>query len=162
MDKEFFQRKIKELTDDKLIDLLQKTSGGSNPDIFELANKEADERNIKFVLTDKAETISVESKLNDKEKLRKWNWGAFLLAPIWALANKLETWSILCFIPLVNIIVLFYLGYNGNRLAFEKSKIDSVDDFMIIQKDWGLWGIRIFWLVLLGGLIALIVNAVTG
>src|SRR5687768_14440080 len=135
MDKEFFQRKIKELTDDKLIDLLQKTGGGSNPDIFELAKDEAEGRNVKFELTDKDDKSIVENKSNDKEKLRKWNWGAFFLAPIWTLANKLETWTILCFIPLVNIVVLFYLGYNGNRLAFEKSKIDSVDDFMVIQKD---------------------------
>jgi hypothetical protein len=60
----------------------------------------------------------------------------------------------------VNIVVVFYLGYNGNRLAFAKSKIDSVDDFMVIQKDWGLWGVRLFWLGLLGGLFVLIVDAV--
>jgi hypothetical protein len=53
MDKEFFQRKIKELTDDRLIDLLQKTSGESNPDIFELAIEEAGRRNLKFELTTK-------------------------------------------------------------------------------------------------------------
>jgi hypothetical protein len=41
-------------------------------------------------------------------------------------------------------------------------QINSVDDFMVIQTDWGLWDIRVFWLVLFGGLLALIVNAVTG
>jgi len=66
MDKEFLQRKIKELPDDKLIDLLQKTSGGSNPDIFELAKDEAEGRNVKFELTDKDDKTLVENKSNDK------------------------------------------------------------------------------------------------
>jgi hypothetical protein len=155
MDKEFFQRKIKELTNDKLIDLLQQTSNESSSDIFELANEEAEQRNLKFELTDKD---NVENKSDDKEKLRKWNWGAFFLGPVWALANKLEKWAILSFIPFVNIAVIFYLGYNGNRLAFEKSKIDSVDDFMLIQKDWARWGVRIFWFGLVVGLAATIVD----
>ena len=160
MDKEFFQRKIKELTDDKLIDLLQKTSKEHNLDIFQLAKKEAEGRNLKFDLSDKPDKNDVENKSSDREKLRKWNWGAFLLTPVWTLANNLEIWTILCFVPFVNIGVMFYLGYNGNRLAFDKSKIGSLDDFMIIQKNWGLWGVRIFWLGLLGGLVALIVAVV--
>ncbi|MBL7853723.1 MAG: hypothetical protein JNL17_04970 [Cyclobacteriaceae bacterium] len=159
MDKEFFLRKIKALTDDKLIDLLQKTSGESNPDILELAKEEAGKRNLKLELTHKDDKINIESKSNDHRKLRKWNWGAFILAPIWTLANRLEKWTILCFVPILNIVVAFYLGYNGNRLAFGKSKIDSVDDFMVIQKNWGLWGVRLFWLGLLGGLSLLIIDA---
>ena len=71
-------------------------------------------------------------------------------------------WTILWFVPFVNIGVMFYLGYNGNRLAFEKSRIESIDDFMVIQKDWGLWGIRLFWLGFFGGLIALIVDIIRG
>ena len=46
MDKGFFERKIKELTNDKLIDLLQKTENKVNSDIFDLAKKEADFRNL--------------------------------------------------------------------------------------------------------------------
>lgn len=158
MDKEFFQRKIKELPDDKLIDLLQKTTNEFNPEIFGIAKEEAERRNLKFELTNEGGEGDVEIKSNDRKKLRKWNWGAFLLAPIWALANKLERWAILCFIPFVNIGVMFYLGYNGNSLAFEKSKIESVDDFMILQKHWALWGIRLFWLGVLCSLAAFIVE----
>jgi hypothetical protein len=77
MDKEFFQRKIKELTDDKLIDLLQKTSNEFNLDIVELAKEEAERRNLPFEPTYKADNIDGDNKSNDKEKLRKWNWGAF-------------------------------------------------------------------------------------
>lgn len=156
MNEFFFQRKIKELSDDKLIELLQKTGNDLNQDIFDLAKEEAERRGLEFKLIDKVDIARVENKSNDTEKLRKWNWGAFFLAPIWTLANKLEIWTILCFIPFVNIGVIFFLGYNGNRLAFEKSKIDSVDDFLLIQKSWGVWGLRLFWL----GLIALVVGLV--
>uniref|UniRef100_UPI004047C2DA hypothetical protein n=1 Tax=Roseivirga sp. TaxID=1964215 RepID=UPI004047C2DA len=156
MDKQFFHRKIKELTDDKLIDLLQKTGNDLNQEVFELAKEEAGRRGLEFKLIDKADNASLLNESNDTEKLSKWNWGAFFLAPIWTLANKLEIWTILCFIPFVNIGVIFYLGYKGNRLAFEKSKIDSIDDFLLIQKGWGVWGLRLFWL----GLIALIVGLV--
>ena len=158
MDKEFFDRKIKELTDDKLIDLLQKTDNERNPEIFNLAKKEAELRKLNFELIININKQPVDRNSNDLGKLKKWNWGAFLLAPIWTLANKLEKWTILYFIPGVNIFVIFYLGKNGNRLAFEKSTIDSVDDFMTIQKDWGRWSIRLLWLGLLGSLIVLLVD----
>lgn len=92
------------------------------------------------------------------EKLRKWNWGAFLLAPIWALANRMEIWAILWFVPVVNIGVIFYLGYSGNIAAFERSGLESVDDFMLIQASWRRWAIRIFILVLAIGLVQLIIE----
>jgi len=161
MDKEFFERKIKELTDDNLIDLLQKTTNEANPDIFDLAKNEADLRKLKFELTDKVDKHAINNSSDDMEKLKKWNWGAFLLAPIWTLANKLERWTILWFVPVVNIFVIFHLGQNGNRLAFEKSTIGSVDDFMTVQKVWGRWAVRLFWLGLIASLFALVVDIAT-
>ncbi len=91
-------------------------------------------------------TISKINKLSDddKRKLKKWNWGAFLLSLLWTTGNKLEIWTVFCFIPFLNIVVIFYLGYYGNRLAYNKSSIDSVDDFMAIQKYWEFWGIGLF------------------
>lgn len=162
MDKDFFERKIKELTSDKLIELLRKTGDESNSDIFDLAKKEAESRKLQFELPGKVGKQAIENVSNDKKKLKKWNWGAFLLAPVWTLANKLDTWTILCFVPGVNIFVIFYLGQNGNRLAFEKSTIDSVDDFMIVQKDWGRRGLILLGVGLIGGLLALIVGVATG
>jgi hypothetical protein len=161
MDKEFFERKIKELTNEKLIDLLQKTGNEVNPDIFDLAKKEAELRDLKFSLNNKAEKQFIDNSSDINDKLRKWNWGAFLLAPIWTLANKLEKWTILCFVPGVNIIVIFYLGLNGSRLAFEKSAIKSVDDFMIVQKSWGRWSLRLFCIGLIVGLFSFILNIAT-
>ena len=48
MNKEFFQRKISELNDDKLIDLLRTTNNSSNTEIFELARQEAERRKLNF------------------------------------------------------------------------------------------------------------------
>lgn len=155
MNPEFFHQKIKRLSNDKLINLLHKTNNKENPDLFELAMNEAEARNLQFNLKLGVELEEFEHNTNDKEKLRKWNWGAFFLAPIWALANQLDKWTILCFVPLVNIGVMFYLGYYGNKLAFQKSKIDSVDDFMVIQKGWERWGLRVFWVGVLAGVISL-------
>jgi hypothetical protein len=50
-------------------------------------------------------------------------------------------WKIISLIPVVNLIAAIHLGVNGNRLAFEKSKIKSVDEFMFIQSQWNFWGI---------------------
>lgn len=82
--------------------------------------------------------------VNDPEKLKAWNWGAFLLAPLWALGNKLDCWGVLCFIPGINIAVALYLGFKGNRLAFPKSSYKSVDDFMQVQKEWAVWAVRVY------------------
>uniref|UniRef100_UPI004048D01C hypothetical protein n=1 Tax=Roseivirga sp. TaxID=1964215 RepID=UPI004048D01C len=76
MDEEFFQRKIKDLTDDKLIGLLQKTGNDLNQEVFELAKEEAGRRGLEFKLIDKADNASLLNESNDTEKLSKWNWGS--------------------------------------------------------------------------------------
>jgi hypothetical protein len=82
------------------------------------------------------------------EKSWKVELGAFILAPVWALANSLEKWAILTFIPGVNVSVIFYLGFKGNKLAYHKSKLGKVEDFMTVQRKWSIWGVRIFWILL--------------
>ncbi len=141
MKKEFFEEKIVELNDKELISLLR-LRNEANQEIYLIAKKEATKRNIKIEDTDLT-TVDLETKdVGDKTKLDKWSWGAFTLGPLWTLANKLELWTVIFFIPFLNILLLFYLGFKGNRLAYEKSNIDSVDDFMSIQKHWDIWGIR--------------------
>jgi hypothetical protein len=160
VDRDFFERKIKELTDDKLIELLQKVSDESNREILELARQEAAYRRLGFKIAEPASLEETDNNFNEKLILKKWNWGAFILSPIWTLANKLENWTILLFVPFVNIFVIIYLGLNGNKLAYAKSKSVSVHDFMLIQRYWARWAIRIFWLGIAAGVVALIVDAV--
>jgi hypothetical protein len=83
MDKKFFQQIIKELPNEKLINLLQKTRNEFNKDVFQLAKEEAERGNLEFELVDT--TGRYENKSSDLKKLRRWNWGAFLLTPIWTL-----------------------------------------------------------------------------
>src|SRR5947207_2351977 len=94
MDREFFQNKISKLDDSKLIDLLRTTHNSTNSDIFILVTEEMERRNLKFDWADANIKSEPVEKSNDLTKLNKWNWGAFLLAPIWASANRLEWWAI--------------------------------------------------------------------
>lgn len=154
MDREFFQRKIKELTDDKLLDLFYTTRINSNNEIHQLTVEEIKLRDL--VIDQNYQPpgqVNLQTEIGDLKNLSVWNWGAFALGPIWTLANRLEMWTLLLFIPFVNIIVLFHLGYNGNRIAYKKSGIRTVDDFMIVQKLWNRWGYFFFWFWLFGGLL---------
>ncbi len=61
----------------------------------------------------------------------------------------MDYWVFLLGIPIVNFGVMLYLGFNGNRLAFEKSDFDSPNDFLKVQAEWSKWGFRAFWIILL-------------
>lgn len=161
MNDEFYKRKIKKLTDEELIDLLRVTNNRSNQRIFELAEAEANSRNLMIALT-RSISAGLEKKTGDRRQLKKWNWAAFLLAPLWTLANRLDKWTLLWFIPVVNIFVIFYLGFNGNKIAFEKSAIMSVDDYMVFQRHWSRWGIRMFWISLTLSVIFFFVKILAG
>jgi hypothetical protein len=146
MDREFFERKVRELSDDKLLDLLR-LRYDANREIIDLAIAEAKKRGLDLPEA----SIPLNKFVTEQEemkKLEKWNWGAFLLAPIWTLSNKLEKWTILTFIPGVNIPTVIYLGLKGNRLAYNKSEIRNIDQFMTLQGQWNTWGIRFFWIAL--------------
>jgi hypothetical protein len=147
MNRNFFENKIKELSDEKLIALIN-LRNEANQDISALAIEEAKRRGLEVPSTPPDESKDVHVEDDGREKLEKWNWGAFILAPVWALANNLEKWAILTFIPGINVIVMFYLGFKGNKLAYHKSKLDKVEDFMTVQHKWSIWGVRIFWILL--------------
>ena len=158
MDREFFERKVSELSDDKLLDLL-KIRQEANQEIIELATREARKRGLP--IPDAPIPTGVVTPMeSDTKKLDKWNWGAFLLAPYWTLANKLEIWTILMFIPGVNVVAVIYLGFKGNRLAYGKSNLKNIDEFMTLQRQWSSWGIRIFWIGTVGLIIWLIVSTI--
>ena len=146
MNKEFFEKKVKQLSDEKLLELL-KLRRDSNQEITEIAISEANARKLQIPELPDEQASKTEINLSTS-KLEQWNWGAFLLAPIWTLSHKLEKWTLLTFIPGINIIVHFYLGIKGNKLAYSKSKIKDTNEFMLIQAQWNSWAIRIFWISL--------------
>lgn len=72
-------------------------------------------------------------------EIKKWNWGAFWLTWIWGICNKSYI-ALLVFVPVANIIIPFYLGANGNELAWRNRYWDDVDEFKQCQKAWSIVG----------------------
>lgn len=157
MNKEFFERKVSELSDDKLQDLL-KLRNDANREIIELAIEEAEKRGLDVPEVSFSGSKAVNAEVQDRKKLEKWNWGAFLLAPFWTLSNRLEKWTILTFIPGVNLAAVIYLGVYGNRLAYDKSDIRNIEHFMVLQRQWNKWAIRIFWLGIAASIVGLFIS----
>ena len=85
-------------------------------------------------------------------EIKGWNWGAFLIAPIWGIFNRVWI-ALLGFIPipLLGLIISFILGAKGNELAWQSKKWESIEHFYRTQRKWMYWGIgvSIFSLVLL-------------
>ncbi len=82
------------------------------------------------------------------EELAKWNWGAFLLGPIWGIGHGVFR-SLLTFVPLYGIYEWIMLGRKGNRWAWEARTWDSIESFRKSQRKWAKWGAIIDVLVLL-------------
>jgi hypothetical protein len=76
----------------------------------------------------------VESELN------KWNWGAFLLGPIWGIGHGVFR-SLLTLVPIYGIYEWIMLGRKGNRWAWEARQWDTVESFRATQRKWAMWGI---------------------
>lgn len=82
-------------------------------------------------------------------EIQKWNWGAIGLSWIWGAAHGVWI-AFLTFIPLVNIVVLIYLGLKGNELAWQAKQWESVEKFIEAQRRWRAWGIFFFVLGIIG------------
>lgn len=76
-------------------------------------------------------------------EIQKWNWGAFLLPPLWGIGNK--TYIILLgFIPLVNFIMPFIGGAKGSEWAWQNKRWDDIVHFKRVQRLWMYWGIVVW------------------
>ena len=71
-------------------------------------------------------------------ELNKWNWGAFLLSPIWGIGNGVYR-ALLTLVPIYGIYEWIMCGKNGNRWAWEKRDWDSIESFRKTQRKWALW-----------------------
>ena len=144
MNTDLFKNKISKLTDEKILVLL-KLRYDTNREVVDLAMAEARKRNMEVPQLSISPAVS-EAASGDLRKLEKWNWAACILAPYWTLANKLYRWAIPAFIPGINIPTIIYLGFNGNRLAYEKSQVRNIDDFMMLQARWSRIAVALFWI----------------
>lgn len=73
------------------------------------------------------------------EEIKKWNWGAFWLTWIWGIGNKSYI-ALLGLIPILNVIMSFYLGIKGNELAWRNKGWYDIKYFKKTQKKWGICG----------------------
>jgi|SRR5579871_1972231 len=88
---------------------------------------------------------------------RKWSWGAFGLSGIWCLAHGMTGGGLLLlvcyglgFVPIYQILFLpvyvlacIWLGFSGNRLAWQKRRYNSINQFLQTERIWGYWGIGV-------------------
>ncbi|HYZ18750.1 MAG TPA: toll/interleukin-1 receptor domain-containing protein [Gaiellaceae bacterium] len=74
-----------------------------------------------------------------ENELKKWNWGAFLLGPIWGIGHGVWR-SFLTFVPIYGLYEWVMLGLNGNRWAWEKRRYESPESFRKSQRKWAMWG----------------------
>lgn len=79
----------------------------------------------------------------DSDKIKGWNWGAFLLTWIWGVSHRVWI-SLLALIPGVNLIMAVYLGIKGNELAWQRNRYFSIHEFFQIQKLWIRWSLAIY------------------
>jgi hypothetical protein len=89
-------------------------------------------------------------------ELKGWSWGAFVLSWIWGIGNR--TWiAFLVFIPLVNIIMVFILGARGKEWAWQNKEWDSIEHFQKTQRLWNRWGVALFIIGIVVGVIYAII-----
>lgn len=81
---------------------------------------------------------------SEPSTLHDWNWGAFLLYPIWGFGNGCW-WAILVAMVFgATIIPNFIFGVYGNRWAWKNRSWSSADDFENTQKSWTKWTLVYF------------------
>lgn len=72
-------------------------------------------------------------------ELVKWNWGAFLLTWVWGIFNGVMR-SFMVLIPFYGLYEWVMLGKNGNRLAWETKRWQTIEEFHKSQRKWAIWG----------------------
>lgn len=104
------------------------------------------------VTLDDSPIVNKHKDKNIPDGVAGWSWGAFLIAPIWAIGNK--TWiGLLAVIPYLGFVVAIVLGFKGREWAWKNNDWDSLEHFNRVQRRWSLWGM-VPYLILLGILAA--------
>ncbi len=80
------------------------------------------------------------------QEVQGWNWGAFLLSPIWSITNQVWIGLISC-IPFIGIPMNFILGAKGNAWAWKSRPWGSIQAFKAHQRTLTIVGLSItpFW-----------------
>ncbi len=73
-------------------------------------------------------------------ELKGWNWGAFLLNWVWGIGHS-KFLTLLMFVPLVNVIMIFVIGAKGNKWAWQNRIWRDTAHFKTTQKKWARYGL---------------------
>ena len=77
-------------------------------------------------------------------EIKEWNWGAFLLTPIWGISNRIwKTLLLLIPVPFVPLVISCVFGAKGNEWEWKKKRWDSIEHFRRTQRTWRNWGIGV-------------------
>lgn len=104
------------------------------------------------------EEVKVSSPNVIPPEIKKWNWGAFMLNIVWGIGNKAYL-TLLCFIPLFNLVWFFVCGAKGNEWAWKKGNYSSAEEFLKVQETWNRAGLFQFLIVVAGLLFGIIIYA---
>lgn len=77
------------------------------------------------------------------QEIKGWSWGAAFISLPWGLYHRVF-WSLLVFVPFVNMIWWIVMGMMGNEWAWKAMPWKSVEEFHAYQKPWKVWGIFFF------------------
>lgn len=117
---------------------------------------------------------------NDPDLLpavRSWNWGAFLLSPLWAFAHGLWPWGLAMLLlgqapgslhayldlhleshgdelacALLSLVIGLHMGRSGNELAWRARRFRDLEEFQAVQRAWTAAGV-----IVLAVLVALLI-----
>ncbi|HUV04119.1 MAG TPA: ribonuclease G [Armatimonadota bacterium] len=89
------------------------------------------------------------------DEIKRWNWGAFLMNWIWAIAHNVWI-GLLALIPYVGLVMAIVLGVKGSEWAWQNRRFESVEQFKTVQRTWAYWGVGLLIVAVIAVLAAII------
>ena len=76
----------------------------------------------------------------DEIRYLGWNWGAFLMTPLWSICHS--SWmGLLAMLPCVGLVFSVIYGLNGNVYAWQSRRFESLEQFREVQRKWAWAGL---------------------
>ncbi|MFK7896140.1 MAG: hypothetical protein AB8G23_09910 [Myxococcota bacterium] len=100
---------------------------------------------VPTILAGRSAFSSQAFEANDSDAVEvenQWNFGAFVLTPIWGLGNRVY-WSLLALVPILGFAVQIYAGLKGYKAARDSFPWQSDEEFEQAQRLWNRWGIGV-------------------